>query len=115
MAAKSPATNGKPAVATNGHSTKSAENEWKTKKVFAKAGFKDPQPNVNILTFNRWIAKGFRPVEGSKSLKVNNLRLFHVSQVRPLSKEEIKAMKAQSEAADKRQKSANVTELHPAQ
>jgi len=29
--------------------------------------------------------KGMRPKEGEKAIKVKNLRLFHVSQVRPLT------------------------------
>jgi hypothetical protein len=42
---------------------------------------------------------GLRPMEGSKSLRVGNLRLFHKSQLRPLTMEEEQAAKAQSEAA----------------
>jgi hypothetical protein len=56
---------------------------------------------------------GLRPMEGSKSLRVGNLRLFHKSQLRPLTMEEKQAAKAQSEAAVARH-TASVTELHPA-
>jgi hypothetical protein len=38
-------------------------------KAFQRAGFKDCKPHETIMTFNRWIAKGRRPVEGSKSLR----------------------------------------------
>jgi len=73
----------------------SAKNELAVVRTFKKAGFKDIQPRVNILTFNRWRdLHGRRPVEGSKSLKVNGLRLFHFDQTRPLSKEELAAAKA---------------------
>ena len=62
------------------------------------------------------------PFEGSKSLKVNSLRLFHVSQTREIAKEELKAIRQQQEAAVARHegksakgKSATVTAPHPAQ
>jgi hypothetical protein len=103
--AAKPATNDKP--------SKSAENLQATIRAFKRLGIKDIQPHINVLTFRKWTEKGYRPLEKSKAVRVGGLRLWHQSQVRPLSKEEIGAMKAQSEAADKRQKSANVTELHP--
>jgi hypothetical protein len=87
--------------AANGKSDVSAKNELQTIRVFKKAGFKDIQPRINVLTFNRWIEAGRRPTEGSKSLKVAGLRLFHLSQTRPLTAEEKAALKAKAdEAAD---------------
>jgi hypothetical protein len=94
--------------------SKSAENEAKTIKAFAKAGFGKVTPRVDVKTFNLWKADGLRPKEGTKSLKINNLRLFHRSQLRPMTKAELAAEKEQPAASAKRQTKANVTELHPA-
>jgi hypothetical protein len=99
--------------AANGKSDVSAKNDLACIRVFKKAGFKDIQPRINVLTFNKWVEKGFRPVEGSKSLKVANLRLFHTSQVRQLTTEELKARQAakdQGEVATKR-KGAKVVQI----
>jgi hypothetical protein len=77
------------------------------------------KPHVDVRTFNRWMLEGLRPVAGSKSLKVGNLRLFHKSQCQAVSAEEKKASKDQSEAAvachDKaaKAKASNVTPLNP--
>jgi hypothetical protein len=100
------------ASAINGRTEKSIQNEVRAVRAFQRAGFKDAKPHVNILTFNKWAEKGFRPLEGSKSLKVGNLRLFHVSQVRKLTADEVKAAKEQQQAAIKRH-DAKVTPLHP--
>ena len=83
----------------NGKSERSIKNGIAVVKAFAKAGFKDAKPHVNIFTFRKWMERGYRPVEGSKSLKISNLRLFHVSQVRKITSEEKAAMQAQSDAA----------------
>ena len=100
------------ASAINGRTEKSIQNEVRAVRAFQRAGFKDAKPHVNILTFNKWAEKGYRPIEGSKSLKVKNLRLFHVSQVRKLTADEVKATKEQQQAAIKRH-DAKVTPLHP--
>ena len=86
----------KPSTIINGKSERSIKNEIAAVKAFAKAGFKDAKPHVNIFTFRKWMERGYRPVEGSKSLKISNLRLFHVSQVRKITSEEKAAMQAQS-------------------
>jgi uncharacterized protein (DUF4415 family) len=79
----------KPSAATNGKSDVSAKNDLAVLRTFKRQGFKDIQPRVNVLTFRKWLEHGYRPKEGSKAVKVSNLRLWHVSQVRPLTKEEI--------------------------
>jgi hypothetical protein len=86
------------APAANGQSV-SAKNELQTIRVFKKAGFKDIKPRINVLTFNRWLEQGRRPSEGSKSLKVNGLRLFHLSQTRPLTAEEKAGLQAKADEA----------------
>lgn len=101
----------------NGKSDVSAKNDLAVLRVFKKAGYQDVKPRQNVLTFNRWLELGRRPSEGSKSLKINGLRLFHLSQTRPLTKEEIagaKAKSAEAVAASKR-KIVSITEgaSHP--
>jgi hypothetical protein len=101
-----------------GKSERAIKNEIQAVRAFQKAGFKDAKPHVNILTFNKWMEKGRRPLEKSKAVRVNNLRLWHVSQTRPVKPEELKAMKQQQSDAIKRHEGkakGNVTELHPAQ
>lgn len=101
-------------LAKAAQSDRSLKNAIKTVKAFKKAGFGDVKPHEDVLTFNRWMAKGFRPMEGSKSLKVGNLRLFHKSQVRQLSVEEKAEMQAQSDAAIARHtEQSNVTNINP--
>jgi len=107
------------AAAQAGKSEKSIQNEVKTARAFKKAGFADAVPHVNVKTFNRWMAEGRRPIEGSKSIKVSNLRLFHISQTRAITIEEREAMQAQSDAAVARHEAdkaeSNVTSITDAQ
>jgi hypothetical protein len=60
-------------------------------RAFTKLGFKDVQPRVNVLTYNRWIEAGRKVRQGEGSVKVKNLRLFHVSQTDALNPVEAKA------------------------
>lgn len=48
-----------------------------------KLGFADAEPNVNLLTYDKWLAKGFRVIPGQKSIVVDGRKsgLFHSSQV----------------------------------
>jgi hypothetical protein len=97
---------------SNGRSERSMQNEIAVVKAFKKAGFGNVTPHVDVMTFNRWLSKGFRPMEGSKSLKIKNLRLFHRTQVRHLTVEEKTAMQEQSDAAVARH-TASVVQLNP--
>jgi hypothetical protein len=102
----------KPAKMTVAGKTEQAiKNEIQTVRAFKKIGIK-ATPHVDTFTFNKWISMGYRPKEGSKSVRVNNLRLFHKSQCRPITPDELKAMKEQQTAAIKRH-DAKVTPLHP--
>jgi hypothetical protein len=94
-----------------GKSEKSTANEKAAVKAFKKLGI-TAQPRVDTFTFNLWLAKGFRPIEGSKSVRVANLRLFHESQVRPLTAAETKAAKTQLAAAKLRREGSPNLELH---
>jgi hypothetical protein len=69
-------------------------------KAFKRAGFGDVEPRVNVKTFNKWIEAGRRPMEGEKSIKVKQFRLFAKSQTRPLTTEE-KAGLAAKRTADR--------------
>ena len=87
-------------------------------KAFKKAGFGVVTPHVDVMTFNRWMAKGYRPMEGSKSLKIRNLRLFHKTQVRSITPEERAELEAQSAAAVARhqaEQAAKVVPIHAPQ
>jgi hypothetical protein len=58
---------------------------------------------VTILTYNKWIEAGFRVKPGEHALKINNLRLFHKSQVEPMNaKDKAEALAALREKAAKR-------------
>jgi nicotinamide mononucleotide adenylyltransferase len=92
-------------------SATSAQNELVIRAFKAK-GFGVVTPRVDVLTFNRWVAKGFRPIEGSRSLKVKSLRLFHKSQVRPISPEERAVLTEQSAAAVERHSKAKSAKVH---
>ena len=98
----------KPAkMAIPGKSEQSIKNEIQTVRAFKRAGINDAKPHVNVFTFNKWASQGFRPKEGSKSVRVANLRLFHVSQVRKLTAEERKALQQQSADAVARHEQAS--------
>ncbi len=89
----------------------SADNDTLAIKIFTKAGFTDIQPRVNLLTFRKWVELGRRPIEKSKALKVNNLRLWHITQTRIMTKAELKALKEQAAAATVRREGSPNLEL----
>lgn len=73
-------------------------------KAFEKAGYKDivlmdttkllpQQPNVTILTYNKWLELGRKVKPGEHSVKVRgyHIRLFHKSQTEIMSPEVRKA------------------------
>ena len=96
-----------------GKTSKQVQNEIQTIRAFKKAGFGTVTPHLNVKTFNRWMAEGRRPAEGSKSIKAGGLRLFHLSQTRPLTSEELKAAKASDQPkAAKPSKGAKVVPIH---
>jgi hypothetical protein len=73
------------------------------------------RPNEDTFTFNRWLSKDMRPKEGSKAVKVANLRLFCSKQVRPLTPEEKQARQAELDkaVAANKAKIINITQAHP--
>jgi hypothetical protein len=97
---------------TAGKGERSMQNEFAVVKAFKRAGFGSVKPHEDVKTFNKWVAAGFRPKEGTKSLKIKNLRLFHKSQVRPITAAEKAELAKANEAAAARHAAANVTPLH---
>ena len=96
----------------NGKGERSMANEIAVVKAFKRAGFGTVKPHEDARTFNRWVAAGFRPKEGSKAVKVANLRLFCKAQVRPITPEEKAALAESQKAAIARHSATNVTPLH---
>lgn len=88
-----------PTLSIAGKSDRSLRNEIDVVKAFKKAGYGNVTPHVDVRTFNRWVADNRRPIEGSKSLTVGNLRLFHVSQTREITSAEKAANVEQQKAA----------------
>ena len=60
-----------------GESDQSSKNEMRTISAFKKKGFGIVQPQVDVLTFSKWVEQGLRPKEGEHAVKVQNLCLFH--------------------------------------
>jgi hypothetical protein len=91
-----------PTMSIAGKSERAIRNELDCIKLFKKAGFGVVVPHVDVRTFNRWMAVGLRPVEGSKSTRVGNLRLFHKSQCRVVTSDETaKSVEQQKAAIDR--------------
>ena len=57
-----------------------AANDAKCVEAFTKAGYKDVQPRVNVLTYDKWVAQGRLVRKGEKSVKVGPFSLFHKEQ-----------------------------------
>jgi hypothetical protein len=62
-------------------------------KAFKKQGFKAETivPHETVRTYNLWIEAGRKVRQGETSVKVRNLRLFHVTQTDALNPVEAKA------------------------
>jgi hypothetical protein len=81
-------------------------------RAFRKAGFGVVQPYTDTLTFRLWMQKGYYPIRGTRSIKVGTLRLFHRSQMRPLSDEEKQVIQDQRDATVRRHEAeSNVIQL----
>jgi hypothetical protein len=67
-------------------------------RAFKKAGFGEVKPREQTKTYNLWIASNRRVRPGEASVKVRNLRLFHISQTDPITEAEKAEFLAQKEA-----------------
>ena len=82
------ATETRIAAAKAGKSERSIKNEIQAVKAFKKAGFGSVTPHKDVMTYNRWLANGRKVKAGESSIRVKNLRLFHISQTEVISPEE---------------------------
>lgn len=99
-------------VLVDGKTERQLKNEIAAVRAFKKAGFGTVKAREDVKTFRRWMADGFRPIEGTKGIKVKGFNLFHKSQVRQITAEEKAALQEQNEAAIARHEQAsNVTPI----
>lgn len=76
-----------------------AQNDAECVKAFTKAGYRDVQPRVNVMTYGKrdasgkavsgWLAQGRMVRKGEKAIKVGPFSLFHVTQTDPLVAETV--------------------------
>lgn len=57
-----------------------AKVDEQTVVAFTAKGYKDVQPRVNVMTYDKWIENGRRVRKGEKSTKCGSWPLFHLSQ-----------------------------------
>ncbi len=57
-----------------------AKSDVAAAAAFTAKGYKDVQPRVNVLTYDKWIENGRRVRKGEKSTKVGAFALFHKEQ-----------------------------------
>ena len=66
-----------------------AQNDAACIAAFNKAGYKDVQPRVNVLTYGKvkedgsktgWLSKGRQVKKGQKAVRVGPFALFHIDQ-----------------------------------
>jgi hypothetical protein len=69
-----------------------------TVKAFARAGYGQVKPRIDVKTYNLWLADGYRVKQGEKSTPVKQLRLFHISQCDQMPAKEAAEAKAKLEA-----------------
>ena len=60
--------------------TARAKTDAETIKNFKAAGYKEVEPRINVMTYNRWIENGRRVKKGEKSVKCGSFPLFHIDQ-----------------------------------
>jgi hypothetical protein len=89
----------RPAKSSDGKSERSLRNELATVRAFKKKLGIVVKPREDVKSFRLWALDGYRPVEGSKAVRVGSLRLFHKSQVRKLSADEKARLVADQKAA----------------
>lgn len=62
-----------------------AKTDLATVTNFTAKGFKDVQPRVNVMTYNKWIENGRRVKKGEKSTICGSFALFHYSQTEAIA------------------------------
>jgi hypothetical protein len=61
-----------------------AKNDAACVETFTAAGYKDVQPRINVLTYDKFILQGRMVKKGEKSLRVGPFNLFHIDQTSPI-------------------------------
>ena len=107
--AKAPAPVAKPKA--SGQSAQSQRNDWLAVNAFKKAGFGTVIPRQDVKSYSLWVQEGFKPKAGTKAVKVKNLRLFHSSQVEPITAKEKAEILANKAAYIQRKNAEKVTPL----
>lgn len=69
-------------------------------RAFKKAGFGEVKPREDVMTYNRWMANGYKVKTGEKSVKVKQFRLFHKSQVEFVGQPDKADLQKQADAAN---------------
>jgi hypothetical protein len=62
-----------------------AKTDLATVTNFTAKGYKDVQPRVNVMTYNKWIENGRRVKKGEKSIVCGSFALFHKDQTEAIS------------------------------
>lgn len=66
-----------------------AANKDKTDKAtlanFTAKGYKDVQPRINVMTYNKWIENGRRVKKGEKATVCGSFALFHKDQTEAIA------------------------------
>jgi hypothetical protein len=52
---------------------------------FTAKGYKDVQPRVNVMTYNKWIENGRRVKKGEKATVCGSFALFHKEQTEAIA------------------------------
>ncbi len=52
---------------------------------FTAKGYKDVQPRINVMTYNKWIENGRRVKKGEKATICGSFALFHVAQTESIA------------------------------
>src|SRR3954468_12004353 len=68
-------------VLVDGKTERQLKTDVAVVRAFKKAGYGSVTPRVDVMTYNRWVAEGYKVKTGEKSVKVKQFRLFHKKQV----------------------------------
>ena len=86
-----------------------AKNDAECIAVFTKAGYKDVQPRVNVLTYGKvkpdgsktgWLSMGRQVKKGQKAVRVGPFALFHITQTEVIGTEPSAPVTAESATAN---------------
>ena len=64
--------------------TKRAKVDAEVVHMFNAEGFKNVQPRVNVMTYNKWLEAGRKVKKGTKGIRVAGFNLFHIDSTEPI-------------------------------